>query len=127
MTVTYSQTAINFRLNGVVSAIDDGGTNGFLYLYANNSIVSTISLAYPAGTVNGGILTFGGTLLDPSAAGTGLVTAGVIADSNGNVMISGMTVGIPLSGAQILINNGLNTTLITAGQAVSVTGQIQGS
>jgi hypothetical protein len=127
MSVIYSQTAINGRLNAVVSAIDQGLTNGYLYLYANNSVVSTIQLAYPAGTVNGGILTFGGTLLDPSAAGTGLVTAGVITDSNGNVMISGMTVGIPLSGAQILINNGLNTTAISSGQAVSVTGQITGS
>lgn len=127
MSVIYSLAAINYRLLGVVSAIDQGLTNGYLYLYAGGSIVSTVQLAYPAGTVNGGILTFSGTLLDPSAAGTGLITAGVVTDSNGNVMISGMTVGIPLSGAEILINNGLNTTLISSGQAVSVTAQITGS
>jgi len=127
MPVTYSQTAITDRLNGVITAIDDAG-NGTLQLLAGGTILSTIALANPCGTANAGVLTFIGTLLDPSAANTGSATAGVIKDGAGNVMISGLTVGIPLSGADIILSNGLNSTLITAGQTVQLlSAQITGS
>ena len=128
MTVVYSSTAIDDRLDGVVTAIDSGGGPGSLKLYAGVSVISTIALAFPCGTVSGGILTFSGTLLDPSAAATGSVNAAAIANSNGDTIVSGLSVGIPLSGADIVINNGLNTTLINAGQVVSVlSAQIIGS
>ena len=43
-------------------------------------------------------------------------------------MISGLTVGIPLSGANVTIANGLNSTLVTVGQVVTlISGQIIGS
>ena len=127
MAINYSLTAINDRLNGVVTAIDDAG-NGYLRLYASGTLVSSIQLANPCGTVNGGVLTFTGTLLDPSAANTGSLDNARIEDGAGAVMISGLTVGIPLSGADILVTNGLNTTLVTAGQAVScLSAQITGS
>ena len=127
MSVQYSQVAINDRLQGVVTAIDDAGA-GFLRLLAGGTVVSSIQLSNPCGTVNGGVLTFTGIMLDPSAANTGVVNGARIEDGAGAVMISGLTVGIPLSGADILITNGLNTTLITAGQAVSVlSAQITGS
>ena len=127
MAVNYSLTALNDRLQGVVTAIDDSG-NGYLRLLAGGTVVSSIQLANPCGTVNGGVLTFSGTLLDPAAAHTGFLDSARIEDGVGNVMISGLTVGIPLSGADILVTNGLNTTLVTAGQAVSVlSGQITGS
>jgi hypothetical protein len=128
MAVNYSLTAINDRLLGVVTAIDSGGSNAVLRLLAGGTIVSTISLARPCGTVNGGVLTFSGTLLDPAAANTGNITAGRVESSDGATQISGLTAGIPLSGADIIISNGLNTTLITAGQVVSLTSaQITGS
>lgn len=121
MTVVYSTPAINYRLEGVVDAIDSGGGNGSLELLSGTTIISTISLARPCGTVNGGVLTFSGTLLDPSAANTGEVDGAVVKDSTGIVMISGLTVGIPLTvGVDIIISNGLNSTLITAGQTVAV-------
>ena len=125
MSVTYSQTAITARLNGVVTVIGNGG---YMLLYAGSTLISTIQLASPCGTVNGGVLTFSGTLLDPSAANTGSVTGGVITDSTGATMISGLTAGIPGSGADIIISNGLNSTLVTAGQAVQLlSAQIVGS
>jgi len=129
MAVTYSTFAINYRLLGVVDAIDAGGGNGYLTLLVGSTVVSTISLARPAGTVDAGVLTFSGTLLDPAAAGTGLVTEGRIYDSTGTLIISGLTVGIPPStGYDILISNGLNSTLITAGQTVALlSAQITGS
>jgi len=128
VSVTYSPTAINYRLQGDVNAIDSGGSNGSLVLLADSTVISTISLARPCGTVSGGILTFTGTLLDPSAAATGVVNNAQILNSAGVVMISNMTVNTPGFTADIIIANGLNTTLISSGQAVSVlAAQITGS
>ena len=129
MSVIYSQNCINYRLAGVISAIDGGGGNGYLYLTAAGTVVSTIQLARPSGTVNGGVLTFSGTLLDPAAAATGTVDGAMVKDSTGAIQISGLTVGIPLTtGVDIIISNGLNSTVITAGQTVAVlSAQITGS
>jgi hypothetical protein len=127
MTVQYSSIAIDDRLQGVVTAIDDSG-NGVLRLLAGGTIVSSITFPIPCGTVSGTVLTFTGNLIDASAAHTGFATAARIEDGAGNVMISGLTVGIPGSSADIILSNGLNSTLVTAGQTVSfVSGQIQGS
>lgn len=128
MSIVYSSTAIDFRLQGVVSAVDIGGLPGSLKLFDGGVTVSTIALGIPCGTVSNEILTLGGTLLDPAASATGSVDSGALYDSNGDVVISGLTAGIPLSGADIIISNGLNSTLITAGQVVQVlSAQIHGS
>lgn len=128
MAVNYSLSAINARLQGVANTIDAGGGNGALLLRAGGTNLSTISLARPCGSVNGGVLTFVGTLLDPSAAASGLVDNVIIQDSTGATIVSGLTVGIPLASADVIISNGLNTTAITAGQTVSLlSAQITGS
>ncbi len=125
MSVNYSQTLIDARLNGVVTAL---GALANLVLKAGATTVSTIQLASPVGTVNGGILTFTGQLLDPSAAATGTVTNAIILDSGGSTAISGLTVGIPGQQRDVIISNGLNSTLITVGQTVSLlSAQITGS
>jgi len=125
MSVTYSTTLINARLNGVVTAL---GASSSLILKAGSTTVSTIALASPAGTVDGGILTFAGTLLDPTAAATGSVDTVDILDSSGNTAISGLSVGIPGGPQEVIISNGLNSTLITAGQTVELlSAQIVGS
>jgi hypothetical protein len=122
--VTYTQTAINARLNGVVTVIGNGG---FFKLYAGGLLVSTITLASPCGTVAGGILTFTAPQ-SGTAAATGLLTEGRITDSTGTEMITGLSVGIPLSGANIIVSNGFNTIQVTAGQTVTMlSGQIIGS
>ena len=128
MSVTYTIPAINGRLLGLIAAVVAAG-NGSLILLAGASVVSTISLANPFGTVDNGVLTFSGTLLDPAAAGTGFITSAIITDANGVIMISGLTVGIaPTPGYDIYINNGHNTTEIDAGQTVQVlSAQITGS
>jgi len=127
MAISYSLACINARLTAVVNQIDASG-NGFLILLANSTPISTISLANPCGVVSGGVLTFTGTLLDPSAAATGLVTGGKITDASGNLILSGLTAGVPGGSQDIIISNGLNSTLITAGQTVQVlAAQITGS
>jgi hypothetical protein len=125
MSVIYSPTIIDARLQGVVTGL---GNASHLLLNAGGTTVSTIQMGNPAGTVSGGVLTFGGTLLDTSAAGTGNVDSAVINDSLGNLAISGLTVGIPGGSQDIIISNGLNSTLITAGQIVALlSAQITGS
>jgi hypothetical protein len=126
--IVYSTTAINARLNGVVSAIDGGPGNGVMLLLAGGVTLATITLAKPSGTVAGGILTFVVPQLDLSADATGNADGARIQDSTGAIMISGLTVGIPLSGANVIIANGFNTTHVTVGQVVTlISGQIIGS
>lgn len=128
MSVNYNITAINDRLLGVVDAIDGSSAGAALILREGGTSISTISLARPCGTVNGGVLTFVGTLLDPSAAATGTVDNAIINDSTGATIVSGLTVGIPMASADVIISNGLNSTVITAGQAVALlSAQITGS
>lgn len=128
MAPVYNLATINARLQAVANQIDAGGGNGFLLLLANSTVISRVQLARPCGVVSGGILTFLGTLLDPSAAATGFVNSGQFTDSNGVVVASGMSVGTPLQTADIIISNGLTSTLITAGQVVQVlAAQITGS
>lgn len=125
MAIVYSTSLITARLNGVVTAL---GASATMLLTAGGTTISTIQLSSPVGTVNGGILTFTGQLLDPSAANTGTVNGAVIVDSNNAVAISGLTVGIPGGSQDVIISNGLNSTVINAGQVVALlSAQITGS
>ncbi len=128
MSVIYSTACITARMNAVVTQIDAGAGFGALVLLAGGTLISTITLQKPSGTVNLGVLTFNGALSDPGAAGTGFVTTAQVRDSNANVIISGFTVGISGSGADIIIANGSNTTFIQSGQSVQLlAAQITGS
>jgi hypothetical protein len=130
MSLTYSQACIDARLQAVADNIDGGGSNGSLVLIAGAAAVSTVRLALPCGDVNGGVLTFASStpLIDPAAAATGVVTTARIQDSSSAVVVSDLSVGIPGSTADVVIANNRNSTLITAGQTVSVlAAQISGS
>lgn len=128
MTITYNITAINYRLQGLIDAISDNGNGVLKLLDSGGTVLSTVSLANPVGTIDSGVLTFDGQLLDPAAAATGLATNGIIQDAAGTTIVSGLSVGIPLSGENIVLNNGLNSTLITAGEALEVlSAQVTGS
>ena len=128
MAVDYSLAVINDRLQAVIDNIDAAGGNGSLRLYAGSTLISTISLARPCATIDSGVMTFTGTLLDPAAAASGLVDQGIVYDSSGTLVIHDLTVGIPLGNADITMSNGLNSTYITAGQCVALlSAQITGS
>jgi hypothetical protein len=127
MAVNYSSTAIDDRLLGVVTAVGAGGGPGTFGLLAGGTTVSSITLSNPCGTVSGGVLTFTQPLVG-TAANTGNVNGAVIKDSNGATVVSGLTVGIPLSTSDVIVSNGVNSTLINAGQVVQlVSAQIVGS
>jgi hypothetical protein len=127
MTV-YSSTGINDRLLGTVAAVSAGGSNGNLKILAGGATVCTIALQNPCGTVANNILTFTGTLLDPSATGSlSPVDSAVIVDSNGATVISGLTAGVSRPGnpdPDIVISS----SRITAGQCVQLlSAQITGA
>lgn len=123
--VEYSRPAINDRLDGVVDAIDVDG-NGFLILRSNLTTLASFQLARPCGSVSDGILQFLGQLFDPSASATGFADNGIITTATGTLIASGLTVGIAGECVDILIDNGLGTTLVTSGQAISmISAQIQ--
>ena len=122
MSVNYSITEINTRLQGTVQSIGQAG-NGFLKLQsASGATVSSIQLNNPCGVVSNGVLVFTGSLIDPSAAG-GTAVSAVVTDTNNNVMISGLTVS-SAAPADII----LSQTLIPAGTVVQLlSAQITGS
>lgn len=96
MSVTYSLTVRNNRLQQVINAIDGGSGSGKLQIGIAGIpiVISTIVLAKPCATIAAGILTFSGLpILDASAAFAGTPTEGRITDSAGTIVISGLTVG----------------------------------
>src|SRR5262245_49530641 len=97
--IVYNTTTLNARLNAVVGQIDGGGGNGILQIgtLGMASILSSISFAIPCGTVAGGVLTFTTPRSDPLTTATGTASQAQITDSNGTVVVSGLTVGVSSS------------------------------
>ena len=79
------------------------------------TVLADIVLAYPCGTVAGGVLTFSSfPRSDTSANNTGTAAEARIRDSVGNDVVTGLTVGT--SGTNIV----LDSTSITATQTVTL-------
>lgn len=117
MTVTYSTSVKNARLQAVVDAIDAGSGAGTLEIGTSGmaSVLATLTLADPCGAVAAGVLTLD---FDPDitgiAAASGTAAEARVKDSDGNVIISGLTVGT--SGTDIV----LDSASITVGQSVTI-------
>lgn len=118
MSVIYNTTLKNTRMTDVVTAI---GTTGFLNIYTTGlgTLLATVPLANPAGTVTGGILTFSGVpLTEASANASGTAAAATVSTltgGTGTVVISGLTVS-STSGDIVL-----SSTNIVAGQPFTIT------
>lgn len=118
MSVTYNTTLRNTRMTDVVTAI---GATGFLNIYTAGlvTLLASIALANPAGTVTSGVLTFSGTpLTEASANASGTAAAANVttaANGTGTIIISGLTVSTT-SGDIIL-----SSTNVVSGQPVTVT------
>lgn len=117
MAVTYSTATKTARMTAVVNQIDAGSAAGKLKIRdSGNTILATITLTDPCGTVSGAVLTFD---FDPdistTASATGTANNAIITDSDDITVISGLTVGT--SGTDII----LDSTSITSGQTVTIT------
>jgi hypothetical protein len=118
MSAVYNTTLKNTRMTDVVTAI---GTAGYINIYttALGTLLASIPLSNPAGTVSGGVLTFSGTpLTDTIADASGTAAAATVSTAisgGGTVVISGLTVS---SAAGDIV---LSSTNIVAGQPVTLT------
>jgi hypothetical protein len=111
----YNTTLKNTRMTDVVTAI---GSAGKLEIgtAAMATVLATILLSNPAGTVSGGVLTFSGTPLTvASAANSGTAAAARVRDGSNTDIITGLTVSS--SSGDIV----LSSTNIVAGQPVTIT------
>ena len=119
MAVTYSSTVKDNRMTQVLNAIDGGAGAGYIEIGTTGmaSVLATIPLADPSGTVSAGVLTFDfdPDVSDTSADNTGTAAEARIKDSNGNIIVSGLTVST--TGANI----NLSSLSITTGDTVTLT------
>lgn len=119
MAVTYSTAVKTARMNAVITQIDAGAGPGTLEIGTTGfgSVLAILPLADPCGTAAAGVLTFDfdPDISDNSANATGTAAEARVKDSDGTVIISGLTVG--LSAADII----LDSLSITAGQTVTLT------
>jgi hypothetical protein len=116
MPVNYSTTVKNTRMTAVRDAIDAGSSAGVLEIGTTSmaSVLASITLADPCGSVSSGVLTFTMPQSDTSADATGTAAEARIKDSSGTVIISGLTVGT--SGSNI----NLSSLAVTAGDTVTL-------
>jgi hypothetical protein len=118
MAVNYSSGLKTTRMAAVITAVDAGAGPGTLEICtaAYASVLATITLADPSFTESGGVITMATVpRTDTSADNTGTAAIARIKDSNANIIISGLTVGVGTGDIQ------LNSTSIASGQSVSIT------
>lgn len=95
----------------------NGGTCDLLS--AGGAVLASVVFGTPAGTSAGAVTTFSG--FPKSATGSaGTVASARFRTSGAADYKTGLTVGIPGSGAQVIVDNGAGTLAITAGQTVTV-------
>lgn len=119
MAVTYSTATKTARMQAVIDKIDAGAGAGVLEIGTTGmaTVLAQITLADPCGTAAAGALTFDfdPDVEDSSANASGTAAEARIKDSDGTVVISGLTVST--SGADIIVDS----VSITAGQRVILT------
>ena len=117
MGVTYTTAVKNARMTAVRDQIDAGAAAGKLEIGTTGmaTVLATITLNDPSGTVASAVLTFSGFSKSTTAAATGTAAAARIRDSNNVDIVTGLTVGT--SGSDINLDN----TSINTGQTVTIT------
>jgi len=117
MAVTYASGLKDTRMTAVRDAIDAGAGAGKLEIgtAAMATVLATITLGDPSGTISGGVLTLSGfPRSDTSADASGTAAAARIRTSADADVVTGLTVGT--SGSNI----NLDSVSITAGQTVTI-------
>lgn len=126
MSVIYNDTVKNAQLQVAVDAIDQGAGNGVMNVGTTGmgAILVTITLNKPCASVANRVMSFSGLPLSAIAIASGTAAEATICDSNGTIIISGLTVGPPASGTFDAI---INDPIIIAGDIVSlITATISG-
>lgn len=116
MAVNYSTAIKAARLTVVRDAVDAGSGPGRLEIGTSGmaTVLAVFTLADPCAAVSGDTLTLSGAPLQTTAVAGGPPAEARFVDSDGNVCVSGLTVGT--SGQNIV----LSASTITAGQVVRI-------
>lgn len=88
-------------------------------LDGSNAVLASVTLNTPAGTSAGAVTTFSGFPKTATAA-AGTVASARFRTAGAANYKTGFTVGIPASGAQVIVNNGVGTLVLTSGQSVEI-------
>lgn len=119
MAVTYTTAMKTARMQAVADTLDAGAGAAVLEIGTSGmaSVLATLQLVEPCGTVTNGVLTFDfdPDISDALADATGTAAEARIKDGSGTSQITGLTVGT--SGTDII----LDSTSITANQTVTIT------
>jgi len=128
--IGYAMALRTARLAAVRDALDAGSAGGTLKFYGaarpptgsaitNQTLLATLTLADPCGTVTNGVLTFSAITSDVAADADGTATWARLADSTGQ-FVADLSVGATGSGADIILNN---VNIVTGGE-VSISSAI---
>jgi hypothetical protein len=106
-------------MTAVLTAIDAGAGPGTLVIGTSalsgaTGVLATIPLADPSASVAAGVLTLLGMPKSAAAVAAGTAAKAEIRDSNGTVVVSGLTVGT--SATDIIINS----VAISVGQTIQI-------
>lgn len=122
MSVSYSATLQNTRMDAVITAIDANASPATLEIGTTGMAITlvVITLANDPSFVRSGtppnvVITMQGVPKSGVASATNTAAAARIKDGGGTVIVSGLTVGT--SASDII----LNSTSITNGQTVTIT------
>ena len=114
--MTYQAAALTVFANASIAALNGGALQ---LLDIGSVVLATCPLDTPSSTVSGLVQTFAGSPKSATAA-AGTVASARFRTSASADWKTGVSVGIPNSGAQVIVNNGLGTLALTAGQSVQV-------
>lgn len=116
MAINYVEAVKNSRLQVVADALSAGVSNGVLEIGTTGmaSILATIALNDPAGTIAGGVLTLGGFPKTATAGASGTAAAARFKDSGGAIVADGLTVG---TGTADIVMDSVD---VTSGQTVQI-------
>ena len=119
MPVIYDATTRTTRMGAVLSAIDSGsGAGKIKILSAADVLLVTIPLAAaPSGAVSGDVLTFGSMPRSGTGAAAGTAAKAIYTNGSDATKVSGLTVGIAGSGANVILDN----LSVAVGQTVNIT------
>lgn len=95
-----TEAGLNAMLQGVVDRI---GAGGRFKVYQGAAVLGAVALSAPAGTIDGGVLTFvAASAGDDLAVGTGVPDFGALEAGDGTVLDT-FSAGGPGSDAQIIV------------------------
>ena len=115
--MTYQAAALTVFAAASITALNGGALQ---LLDIGGAVLATYPLDALSSTAVGAVQTFYGFPKSTTAASAGTVASSRFRTSAAADWKTGVPVGIPGSGAQVVVNNGSGTLVLTTGQTVTV-------